>query len=147
MCHTSLHACARVLMHVQMKSVTPDGKPDNYLLEMELALEANRKGKMAIYPLLVGSEADGVFTPFDGSTFRLDGFPSTASPTSRHAVKATLARLFKFQGIWQKTYMPDAEIIDAIAKWTDDFAWSKKSSTSLKVCWMIGLVLWVTCCS
>ena len=106
---------------MKMKSVTPDGKPDNYLLEMELALEANNSGRMAIYPLLVGAEKDGSFSSFDGSTFKLEGFPEHRSPTSRHPVKTTLSHLFKFQGIWMTSAMPSDENLDAIVQWTDDF--------------------------
>jgi hypothetical protein len=117
-----------------MKNITPNGKPDNFLLEMELALEANRKGRMAIYPLLVGSETDGVFARFDPSTFRLDGYPDSRSPTSRQTVKNTLASLFKFQGIWMESFMPTEELLNSIPQWTDDFAWNTSSSTSLKAC-------------
>jgi hypothetical protein len=116
-----------------MKSLTPDGKPDNFLLEMELALEANRKGRMAIYPLLVGSEADGVFTQFRVSALKLDSFPDHRSPTSSHGIKTTLNHLFKFQGVRLSSLMPADDVLDGIVNWTDDFAWNKKSPTSLRV--------------
>jgi hypothetical protein len=117
-----------------MKSITPDGKQDNFLLEMELALEANRKGRMAIYPLLVGSETDGVYTRFQFSALNMESFPDHRSPTSQQSAKKTLSRLFKFQGVWLNSSMPNDEVLDGIANWTDDFAWNKKSSPSLKVC-------------
>jgi hypothetical protein len=119
-----------------MKNITPDGKQDNFLLEMELALEANRKGRMAIYPLLVGSETDGVFTPFRVSALKLDSFPDSRSPTSQSSVKATLNHLFKFQGVRLSSSMPNDKELDGIASWTDDFAWNTKTSTSLKACYL-----------
>jgi hypothetical protein len=104
---------------------------------MELALEANRKGRMAIYPVLVGSETDGVYSPFRVSALKLESFPDNQSPTSPSTVKTTLTRLFKFQGIRLESTMPSEEILDSIANWTDDFAWNKKD-TSLKVSLLIA---------
>jgi hypothetical protein len=103
---------------------------------MELALEANRKGRMAIYPLLLGSETDGVFTQFRVSALQLDSFPDSRSPTLQNSVKATLNHLFKFQGVRLSSLMPGEEALDGIASWTDDFAWNTKTSTSLKACYL-----------
>jgi hypothetical protein len=124
-----------------MRSITPDGKPDNFLLEMELALEAYGKGRMAIYPLLVGSDADGIFTQFRVSALKLDSFPDHRSPTSQHSVKATLNQIFRFQGVRLSSSIPSDDMIDGIAKWTDDFAWNKTSPASLRVCAALMMIL------
>ena len=56
---------------MQMKFLTPSSRPDNFLLEMELAVRASRNNTMAIYPLLVGTvHADGSYQKFDPTTFR-----------------------------------------------------------------------------
>jgi hypothetical protein len=119
---------------MQMKKVTPDGKADNFLLEMELALEAHSKRRMVIYPILVGSEAAGVYQPLRLSALQLDSFPSHPSPTSQHAVRHTLSRLFKLQAIFLDSPQLRDEFLDSVVSWTDDFAWNKRSPNSLKVC-------------
>jgi hypothetical protein len=119
-----------------MRNLTPDGKPDNFLLEIELALEAFSKDRMAIYPLLVGADDNGVFTPFRVSSLNLETFPDHRSPTSQRTIKETLSLLFRLQGVRLTSAMPDEEIIDGIAKWTDDFAWNKESPMSLKVSYL-----------
>ena len=117
-----------------MKSLTSSSRPDNFLLEMELAANYNKKNLIAIYPLLVGTKLpNGSYQKFDSSIFRLDGIPDTKSPTSRRTVKSTLTGLFKFQGIWLNSPSPTDENIGDIVKWCDEFAWSKTSSNSLKV--------------
>jgi hypothetical protein len=117
-----------------MKQLTPTSRPDNYLIEMELAVKYNRKNQIAIYPLLVGTtQADGSYKKFDPNTFRLEGIPETKSPTSDASVKSTLQQLFKFQGIWLNSSTTSEEVITDILKWCDEFAWNKTSRNSMKV--------------
>ena len=109
-------------------------RPDNYLIEMELAVKYNRKNQIAIYPLLVGTKlGHGSYKKFDPAIFRLEGIPETKSPTSNVPVKSTLQQLFKFQGIWLNASTPSDEDINDIVKWCDEFAWNKTSHNSMKV--------------
>ncbi len=124
-----------------MKTLTAKGPVDNFLLEMELALQYNAERNMAIYPLLVGSQAldehgRKVFRPLSGDVFQLDGIPTTASPTSRASPHDTLKRLFKFQGLLMKKAFLDKEELDDIVRWSYDFAWTTKHKDSLGVGWM-----------
>ena len=126
---------------MQMKALTPTSRPDNFLLEMELAIKANLSKTLAIYPLLVGTpQPDGTYKKFDPTLFRLEHIPDTASPTSRRSPKSTLSALFKFQGIWMQSKHPSVDDIKDIVKWCDEFAWSKASANSLKAC-----VAWHLC--
>ena len=117
-----------------MKFLTSKSRPDNFLLEMELAVKANRNNTLAIYPLLVGTaQSDGTYAKFDATIFRLEHIPDKASPTSSRSPKSTLSALFKFQGIWMQSKHPSVEDIKDIVKWCDEFAWSKASANSIKV--------------
>jgi hypothetical protein len=67
-----------------MKTLTPASRPDNFLLEMELALEYHRRGRMGIYPLLIGSKAEnGAFAKFNTKVIT----PSPSSCSSPSSVR------------------------------------------------------------
>jgi hypothetical protein len=77
----------------------PSSSPDNFLLEIEEALQHQAKKRLAIFPIAVGSvNAQGQYKPAGGEVFDLSSFSKLPSPTSSDSPSETLSKLFTTNG-------------------------------------------------
>ena len=108
-----------------MHSITKDSKVDNFLLEMELALQHAEHKRMAILPILVGhmSNTDPpTFVRF--SAYSTQRFPAIPSPScSRGTVRSTVDRLFRRNGLKLLSRFPTDDDIDEVVKVLEHAAW------------------------
>eukprot|EP00049_Salpingoeca_infusionum_P019623 m.362721 g.362721 ORF g.362721 m.362721 type:complete len:1655 (+) comp20812_c0_seq1:185-5149(+) len=132
---------------------------DNFLTEIELALDLEAKNQMVILPLLVPSapsgddkgegtpgqsdiegEADGHPTLKKFSDFDASLYPTLVHGQSRRCVQATLQALFRFQGIFLARYqdLDESElrtVVDILANraWFDDPEASSTTTPRIRI--------------
>ena len=121
------------VIHTQMKTLTPKGRPDNFLLEMELALAHAKRGHMAILPVMIGRGGTGDEPYVRYSGFNTSAFPETRSPTRfRGTVRQTIEKIFKLSALKLLTPLPTDEDFTEIVDVLERLAWLDTKET-LKV--------------